>query len=139
METAHENVEKLRQAYQLWNDTRGASVDHWLGLLDDDVVLRSVADGVDGLDFMTHRKGLGEARDYFTGLAADWEMVHFTPKEFVAQGNRVVMIGECAFRNRRTGKVASSAKADVFTFREGRVVEVMEFFDTARASAATRP
>jgi ketosteroid isomerase-like protein len=32
-----------------------------------------------------------------------------------------------------------SRKADFFRFRDGLVVEVVEFFDTAQAHAATRP
>lgn len=42
-------------------------------------------------------------------------------------------------RFRRTGKVAHSAKADLFRFRDGLFVEFFEFFDTAGALAATQP
>jgi ketosteroid isomerase-like protein len=39
---------------------------------------------------------------------------------------------------RKTGIVVESPKADVFRFRDGLIVEFFEFFDTARALAATR-
>jgi ketosteroid isomerase-like protein len=134
-----ENVDKLRHAYQLWNDTRGASVATWLGLFAEDVVLQSLGGNTLGLEFGKSRHGKAEAERYFSDLGAAWEMVHFTPVEYIAEADRVVVLIRCAFRSRLTGKVAESPKADVFRFRDGKVVEVFEFFDTAAAAAATRP
>jgi ketosteroid isomerase-like protein len=139
VDTTEANVGKLRRAYQMWNDTRGASAAEWLGLMADDVVLRTVGDGVTGLEFSKGRRGKAEAEGYFAGLGAEWEMVHFTAEEFIAQGDRVVVLSNVAFRSRKTGKVAQSPKADVFRFRDGRIVEFFEFLDTHAAAAATRP
>ena len=139
MDAFLDNVGQLRQAYQLWNDTRGGSAQHWLDLMADDVTMRSVTAGAPGMAFTKANQGKGEAAQYFAGLAADWEMVHFTPEEFIAQGDRVVVLSSCAFRYRKTGKAVESPKADVFRFRGGLIVEFFEFFDTARALAATRP
>ena len=61
-----------------------------------------------------------------------------TPTEFIADGDRVVVLSTCAFRHRGSGKVAESPKADVYRFRDGQIVEFFEFFDTAAAFAATR-
>jgi ketosteroid isomerase-like protein len=133
------NVEKLRRAYHRWNETRGASVQDWLDLMDDGVSMRTVGDGVPPLEFTKRRTGKSNAQHYFSGLAADWEMVHFTPEEFIAQGDRVVVLSTVAFRSKKTGKVAESPKADVFRFRDGKVVEFVEFFDTLGAVAATQP
>jgi ketosteroid isomerase-like protein len=133
-----DNVGKLRRAYQLWNDTRGGSAQYWLELMTDDVSMQSVTAGAPGMDFTKKNDGKAEAEKYFAGLAADWEMIHFTSKDFIAQGDRVVVLSNVAFRHRKTGKVAESPKADVFRFRDGQIVEFFEFFDTARALAATR-
>jgi ketosteroid isomerase-like protein len=134
-----DNVGKLRRAYQFWHDTRGGSAQHWLNLMADDVKVRSITAGAPGVAFTKANDGKAEAAQYFAGLAADWEMIHFTPTEFIAQGDRVVVLSTCAFRYRKTGKVAESPKADVFRFRDGWVVEFFEFFDTAQVLAATRP
>jgi ketosteroid isomerase-like protein len=134
-----DNVGKLRRAYQLWHDTRGGCAQHWLDLMADDVTMRSITDGVPAMAFTKANQGKAEAAQYFTGLAADWEMIHFTPTEFIAEGDRVVVLSTVAFRCRATGKVAESPKADVFRFRDGLIAEFFEFFDTARALAATRP
>jgi ketosteroid isomerase-like protein len=139
MDKHHENVGKLRRAYQLWHDTRGGSVKHWLDLMAEDVTIRSLTAGAPGMAFTKANRGKAEAAQYFAGLAADWELIHFTLTEVIAEGDRVVVLSTCAFRHRRTGKVAESPKADVFRFRDGQIVEFFEFFDTALALAATRP
>lgn len=139
MDATESNVSKLRSAHQQWNDTRGGSASVWLALMADDVVLGSAAGGAAGMEFTKGRTGKAEAEAYFAGLAADWELVHFTPEEFVAQGDTVVVLSWVAFRSTRTGKVAESPKADVFHFRDGRITAFREFFDTHTAIAATQP
>lgn len=133
-----EHVGKLRAVYAQWNDTKGASVQAWLDLMADDVVMRSLPDGGHEMPFTKGRDGKAEAAAYFAGLGEDWEMVHFTPAEFIASDDRVVVLSRVAFRFRKTGKVAESPKADVFRFRDGLIVECAEFFDTAAAFAATQ-
>jgi uncharacterized protein len=48
----------------------------------------------------------------------------------------VVMIGHCAWRNKATGKVVSTPKADSWRFANGKAVEFYEYFDTAQVHAA---
>jgi len=136
VEDTKENIARLQRAYQLWNDTRGGSVDHWMGLMADDVVIHPPG-GLDvGSGFFRKYEGKADAFAYFTGMADSWEMVHFTPEEFIGDGQRVVVLSRAAFRHLKTGKVADSLKADVFLFRDGAIVEYRDFFDTACAMAA---
>jgi ketosteroid isomerase-like protein len=130
---------KLKAAYREWHDTRGASAATWLALMADDVEMRSVADGAPGMAFSAPRKGKHTAHGYFTALAAEWEMVHHTPEVFLADGDRVAVFGRCAFRHRKTGKVADTAVANLWRFRDGLAVEYFELYDTARAFAAAAP
>ncbi len=134
-----DHVGKLREAYQLWHETRGGSVKHWMDLMADDVTMQAVSGGKPDMPFTKANRGKAEAEQYFSGMAADWEMIHFTPTEFIADGDRVVVLSTVAFRYKKTGKIAESPKADVFRFRDGQIVEFFEFFDTASAFAATRP
>jgi ketosteroid isomerase-like protein len=137
--SSEDNVAKLREAYQLWNDTKGGSVTHWMDMMAEDVTMRSITDGTDPMPFMKTKHGKAEAAQYFTGMADDWEMLHFRPEEFIAQGDRVVVLSSVAFRHKKSGKVAESPKADVFRFQDGLIVDFFEFFDTAKAFAATQP
>ena len=131
-------VNTLRHAYQLWNDTKGGSVQTWLGLFADDMVIRSLGEENPRLDFAKSRQGKSEAQQYFAELGSSWELVYFNPEDFIAQDDRVVVLSRVAFKSRITGKVAQSPKADIFRFRDGKIVEFLEFFDTAAAAAATQ-
>jgi ketosteroid isomerase-like protein len=133
------NLEKLRRAFQTWNDTRGASVADWLLLFAEDVVLHSLAGGAPGMEFSAARRGRAEAEHYFNALRDDWEMIHYTAAEFITEGDRVAVHGRCAWRNRQTGKQVESPVASFWRFRDGLVVECFEFYDTAAAFAAARP
>lgn len=134
-----ELMTKLRAAYREWNDTRGASAATWVALMADDIEMRSVADGAPGMEFSAPRKGKATVYHYFTALAADWEMIHYTPEVFLADGDRVAVFGRCAFKNRKTGKTAETAVANLWRFRDGLAVEYFELYDTAKAFAAATP
>jgi uncharacterized protein len=66
-------------------------------------------------------------------------MIHYTTDEFIAEGDRVAMRGSTAWRSRKTGRVIDTPKADFVTFRDGKIVEFQEFYDTAVLMAAARP
>src|SRR5262245_44403283 len=116
------NVQKLRHAYQAWHDSGGTSVPAWMDLLADDVVMRSVADGAPGMEFSAARRGRAEVEHYFSGLAATWEMLFYAADEFIAEGDRVVMIGRCGWRYKPTGKEVESPIINVWRFRDGMAV-----------------
>ena len=134
-----DTLAKLKDAYQQWHDTRGHGVDAWMALMADDVDMRSVADGAPGMEFSARRKGKQTLHGYFSALVADWEMIHYTPAEFLVDGDRVAVFGSCAYRNRKTGKVAETHVANLWRFRDGLAVEYFELYDTARAFAAATP
>src|SRR5262245_33826999 len=116
-------VEKLRRAYQTWHDTRGASVSAWLELLAEAVVVRPLAGGTAGMEFSAARRGRAGAEEYFSSLRDDWEMIYYTTEELIAEGDRVAMLGRCAWRHRKTGKTAESPIAAFWRFRGGLAVE----------------
>jgi len=137
MAHTQDNVIQLKEVYRLWNETKGQSVRQWLDLLADEVCFRSLAGGAPGMEFTRNCGCRTEVAQYFAMMAADWEMMHYTVEEFIAQGDRVVMLGSCAWRHRRTGRVVETPKADFFTFKEGNIIDFLEFYDTAKAMAAS--
>lgn len=136
MNQSEQNVSRLRHAYKLWGETRGDSVQVWLDMMSDNVRLKSLADGHSGMEFSRPHQGKQQAIHYFQELNAAWEMLYFHADEFIAQDDRVVMVGRCGFRSRSTGKSAESPKVDVVRFKDGQIVEYQEFYDTAKAFAA---
>jgi len=130
------NVAVLKDAYRRWHDSRGGSVDHWMSICDENIKFGSLAQGATGVEYLTAYNARDELKKYFNGLLRDWEMIEYRPDEFVAQGDRVVMIGHCSWRARASGKVVTTPKADVWRFANGKAVEFYEFFDTAQVVAA---
>ena len=130
------NVAVLKDAYRRWHDSRGGSVDHWMSICDENIKFGSLAQGATGVEYLTAYNARDELKKYFNGLLRDWEMTEYRPDEFVAQGDRVVMIGHCSWRARASGKVVTTPKADVWRFANGKAVEFYEFFDTAQVVAA---
>ena len=66
-------------------------------------------------------------------------MVHYTTGDFIAEGERVAMLGSTGWRNRKTGRVLDTPKADFWTFRDGKIVEFHELYDNAALIAAATP
>jgi ketosteroid isomerase-like protein len=130
------NVAILKEAYRRWHETRGGSVDHWMTICDDNIRFGSLARGAVSLSFAANYSRRDALHGYFDGLLADWDMIHYTVDEFVAQGDTVFMRGSTAWRNKHTGKQFETPKADFWRFRDGKAIEFYEYYDTARIFAA---
>ena len=130
------NIEMLRGAYTRWHESKGSSVDHWMGILADNVKFDSMAAGAAHVAYMTNYSHKDALRSYFDGISKNWSMIHFTITEYIAQDDVVIARGSCAWQNKRTGKVCSTPKVDYWKFRDGKAVEYFEYYDTAGVQAA---
>jgi uncharacterized protein len=137
MSDAARNVSILKDAYADWSTSKGSSVDHWMSILADRIKFGSIAQGGHGVSYLTAYQSRDELAQYFSGLSRDWEMIEFVPEQFVAQDDRVVMLGRCSWRFKRTGKVVATPKADSWRSADGKAVEYLEFYDTAQLRDAT--
>src|SRR5262245_52410194 len=132
------NVAKLKEAYARWSDTKGHSADHWMGLVADDIQFGSLAQGAPRVTFLKSYSNRDALADYFAAVLVDWEMIHFTPGEFVAQDDRVVMRGSMAWRNKHTGRTVETPKVDYGRFAGGKAVESYDYQAPPRVSGAAR-
>lgn len=133
------NAALLKQAYEYWDENKEQAFENWMNMIADDVSFSSLANGIAGMEFTRHCNCKNDVFRYFEELARDWEMLDFKMTEFVSQGDRVVAIGSCKWRFSKTGKEVESPKVDIFRLKDGKIVEFMEMFDTARAVACTQP
>jgi ketosteroid isomerase-like protein len=134
------NVIALKQAYRLWRETKTNSVDDRLDLMTEDIKFQSLAGGANAMQFTRTSDSKQQVGDYFAGLSADWEMIDYRVDEYIAQGDRVVALCHCSFKNKRTGKILDTPKADFHKFRDGKICDFFEFYDTAQAiGVATAP
>jgi ketosteroid isomerase-like protein len=123
-------VDRLADAYRSWRDSKGMTPDLFLDLMAERVEMRSVLEPAIANDLAANRMSHGEAREYFAVLLRDWEMLDFPQEKIVAEGDTVVWIGRCAWRHRQTGEEIDTPKVDIWTFRDGRAVSVLEMFDS---------
>jgi hypothetical protein len=112
-----------------------ASVDHWLALMTEDVKFGSLGAGAAQIEFTRASTCKDEVKRYFAGLTSEWEMIDYVIDEYIAQDERVVALGNCSFKNKKTGKILKMPKADVHRFRNGKICEFFEYYDTARVIA----
>jgi uncharacterized protein len=133
-----ENVAILKEAYRRWHESKAGSVDHWLSIMSNDIKFRSLAAGAIEMQFTKPSANKNEVEAYFTGLISDWEMIHYHVDEYIAQGDRVVALSHVSFKHKKTGKILETPKADVHRFRDGKICEFFEFYDTANAIAAAK-
>lgn len=127
-----QNVTVLIDAYRRWADSKGGSADHWMTIVADNIDFGSIGRGPVGASYLTAYNRRDMLRQYFEGLRNDWEMLEYVADHFVAQGDRVVMLGRCSWRYKKTGKVVSTPKADSWRFVNGKAVEFFEYYDTAQ-------
>ena len=79
------------------------------------------------------RNGVSGVAEFFSTLAATQDAEQFEPREFVAQGDTVIALGEYRWRVKKTGRSFGSQFAHVFTVRDNKVVGFREYYDTAAA------
>jgi ketosteroid isomerase-like protein len=125
------NVAILTEAYRRWSESKGASGDHWISICNENIRFGSIAEPLTTVAYMASYRSRDELGQYFAGLVRDWEMLEYRVDHFVAQGDRVVMLGHC--------KVVSTPKVDSWRFVDGKAVEFYEYFDTAQVMLAMAP
>jgi len=133
-----EDLAKLKNAYLLWDASKGKDTSMWTSLFADNVRLRSLAAGRPGLEFTLECRSSSDVARYFEGLTAEWEMINYKTSQFAVDGDRVVMVGSTSWRHRKNGKAFDTPKVDLITFRAGRIVEFFELYDTAMLLEASR-
>jgi len=77
--------------------------------------------------------------DFFTAVGGSLEFLVFEPRDFVAQGDKVVVLGYYEARVKSTGKTYSSEWVMAWTLDNGQVVKFREYADTAAELAAFTP
>ena len=136
MSEEERNVALLKQAYKSWSETLGASADEWMKICSDKIQFGSLAQAPAGAHYLTEYGSRYALKGYFTGLERDWQMIEYATEHFVAQDDRVVMLGRCGWRYKKTGKVVWTKKVDSWRFADGKAVEYFEYYDTAQVLAA---
>lgn len=128
---SEDNLDVVRRGYDAFG--RG-DINALLDLFDEQI--RWVTPGPPELATSGRRTGRQEVAAFFGSVNEVFDIQRFEPKEFIAQGDRVVVFGDETSRVRATGKTLELDWVHTFTLRNGKVVAFQEFFDTAAVVAA---
>jgi len=79
------------------------------------------------------REGVGQ---FFSRVSEVQEVVAFEPAEYIAQGDRVVVLGRFLMHIKTTGRDVESNWAHVWTVKDAKVTRFYEYVDTAAVSRA---
>jgi ketosteroid isomerase-like protein len=128
-----QNVAVVQNAYAAFG--RG-DIPGLLALMTEDIDWRPVIGTGPHVPFSGARKGKPAVAEFFKQVAESEDFEQFEPREFVAQGDKVVAIGHYRAVTRTTRKSFESDFVMVFTLRDGKVAAFREFTDSAGIDAA---
>jgi uncharacterized protein len=126
-----DNLALVKRGYEAFGK---GDIEALLALMADDVELDSPK--VEGVPFSGPRRGTTQMGELFRQLNEDEEVLAFEPREFIAQGDKVMALCRYRARVRATGRTAETPLVHVFTLRNGKIVSLFELYDTAAALAA---
>jgi ketosteroid isomerase-like protein len=83
-------------------------------------------------------RGKQAVQTWFGGLAQTLDFKRFEPYEFIAQGDRVVVLIRQEATVRQNNRTVKDELAQVLTYRNGKLARFQSFYDTAASLAAFR-
>ena len=120
------NVDVVQQGYEALG--RG-DIPAVLNLMTDDV--EWTLQGPSVIPFAGTRRGREGVGEFFSLLGENLEFQQFEPREFVAQGDTVVVLGYERSLIKPTGRTIEHEWAHVYTLRDGKIAKGRFFEDTA--------
>jgi len=119
------NIAKIQSMYAAFGRGDVAAI---LAEVNPDV--RWVNPGPNSIPYARERRGLDEVRQFFDEIYANVEVTSFEPREFFANGERVVALGTWAGRAKPTGRSFADEWAMAFTMKDGKVTSFRAYEDT---------
>lgn len=125
------NTEIVKKAYECFG--RG-DIEALMELYSDDVSWETPK--VDNASYTGSRRGKEAVSEFFELLAKSETFSKFEPTEFIAEGDKVVVLGRSEANVIATGKTFSTEWVHISTLSDGKISGFKEFFDTAAANQA---
>ena len=126
-----ENTKLVQRTYELF---KSGDIETLLNMYSDDIVWQLPE--MENVPFGGKRSGRENVGEFFSVVNDSLEVLQNEPTEFIAQGDKVVVLGHHSWRVKATGKEVSSDFAHVCTVKDGKITSFKEYMDTAAASKA---
>ena len=125
--TPQENKKVVQDAYAAFG--RG-DIPALIGLLSPDVDWEGVIGAGPNVPTRGRRKGHQEVGKFFEQVGATVDFKRFEPRQFVAEGDTVVVLGFYDAIVKTTGRPYAADWVMVFTLRDGKISRFQEFTDS---------
>ncbi|MEQ1763543.1 MAG: nuclear transport factor 2 family protein [Pyrinomonadaceae bacterium] len=125
------NTEIVKKGYECFGS---GDIEGLLELYSDDISWETPK--VDNAAYSGARQGKEAVLEFFGMLAESETFTKFEPTEFIAEGDRVVVLGKFEANVKATGKTFATDWVHVMTVKDGKVTAFREHFDTAAANQA---
>ena len=120
------NADVVQQAYDAFGQ---GDIPGFLSLLTDDV--EWTLQGPSVIPYAGTRYGHEGVEEFFSLVEETLEMEQFEPREFVAQGDTVVVVGYERSVVKSTGRTFEQEWTHVYTLRDSKIARVRVIDDTA--------
>jgi ketosteroid isomerase-like protein len=128
-----QNIDVVRGLYAAFG--RG-DLEAILAPLDPQVSWRTP--GIPDLPTAGLRQGVPAVREFFGLLLSTFDVVDFEPRDFLAGGDKVVVLGTSREGPKGSGRLVDFRWVHVFTFRNGRIAAFEEPADVSELAAEFR-
>lgn len=125
------NTQVIQTAYECFGKGDVAGI---LNQLATDVSWHVVP--VKNVPYTGTRNGHSGAAEFFSLMAEAEDTLKFEPREFIAQGDKVAVVGHYEGRAKATGREYQTYFVHVFTLRDAKISSFVEYTDTAAIAAA---
>ena len=123
------NVQIVKDAYAAFGRGDAQAI---VAACDDNVEWHAVK-GAEGVaPHAGLRRGRAQVAQFFQQVGGTIDFQRFEPREFIAQGDQVVVVGEYEGSLRQNGTKMTSDWVMVFTIRDGRIARFREWTDSAQ-------
>jgi ketosteroid isomerase-like protein len=130
-----ENVQLVQRLYAAFGQ---GDVPTILAMVAEDVDWQNVAP-VGSYPWTGQRRNHQQVAQFFATLAELVEFEEFDPQEFIAKGDKVVVLGHLKALVRSTRKIADISWAMIWTIQGGKIVKYRNHEDSAAWVAALQP
>jgi ketosteroid isomerase-like protein len=131
---AQENKRLVMEGYQMFQN---GDIPRLLERYHDDALW--IEPDAEHVPFAGKHTGKAEIARFFQTLDQSVQALRFEPKDFIAEGDKVIVSGEATWLVRNTGRSFESPWVHIFTLRDGKVASFQSYQDTAAAERAFRP